>query len=244
MTQKYTFRPFDPTPAEYAAIVHVYNHANPHEPGSVSTWQHWDQHRDPARSFTRYVVEDRENIGGYGFSVRTDTAANKFRFSIYILAEWETEELIDQFYGYIMGRCLDFAPTALLCQTREDQNEKLAWLADQGFQQIMRYPRSVFAIDEFDPTSYAELRERIASQGLEIVSLAELSDRDPEWKRKAYDLEMLLNQDVPRPTSFSPPPFDKYVETEFEGPDFMPELWLLALDGQKYVGDVEFMEIW
>jgi GNAT superfamily N-acetyltransferase len=135
-----------------------------------------------------------------------------------------------------MGLCLDLDATGLVCQTREDETEKIAWLRRQGFQQAMRYPRSTLNVAEFDPVTYSDLSAKIAAQGLEIISLAELHVRDPEWQRNTYDLEMLLNQDVPRPTGFTPPPFEKYAQTEFAGPEFMPELWLIALDGDAYVG--------
>ena len=47
---------------------------------------------------------------------------------------------------------------------------------------------------------------------------------------------MILARDVPRPTEFRPPPFDKYVQNEFEAPLYMPDLWLIAVDGDSYVG--------
>jgi hypothetical protein len=75
MTRTHFLRPFEPTPAEYEAIVQVYNHANPHDSGSASDWQLWDQHREPSRLFTRYVVEHGGDVGGDGYSVRTDTEA-------------------------------------------------------------------------------------------------------------------------------------------------------------------------
>lgn len=236
MTQSYVIRRFDPSAAEYEAIVHVYNQANPHEHGSAATWQHWDQHRDPARKFTRHVVEHRGQIGGYGFSLRTDPAANKFRFAINLLPAWETAELIDQFYAYLTEYCLEHAPSALICGTREDEPEKIAWLKGHGFEQVMRYPRSALNVTDFDPSAFGGLAVKIADQGVEIVSLDELAARDPQWRRNVYDLEMLLSQDVPMPTEFSPPPFEKYAQREFEDPDFMPELWLVALEGDTYVG--------
>jgi len=236
MTEGYTMRRFEPSPAEYEAIVRVYDRANLHDSGSVVTWQHWDQHRDPVRMFTRYVLEKDGELGGYGFSVLTDPAANIFRFVIYLLPNWESAGLISEFYSYIMGKCLVHSPAGLICQTREDDAEKIAWLRQQGFHEAMRYPRSTLMLNKFDQTVFNEPRAKIAEQGLEIISLVELGVLDLEWQHKVYELEMLLNEDVPRPSGFTPQPFDKYVQTEFEGPEFMPELWLIALDGDALVG--------
>jgi len=54
---------------------------------------------------------------------------------------------------------------------------------------------------------------------------------------------MLLNRDVPRPSEFSPPPFEKYAQTEFEAPDFMPELWLVAIDSETYIGTTSLFKL-
>ena len=235
MTSTYNMRLFESSRAEYEAIVHVYNLANPYEAGSVDTWQHWDQNRDPNRLFTRYVVEVDGTIVGYGYSLRTDPEANIFRFAIFFLPQWATTELIDKFYNYIMGLCLKHNPAALLCQTREDESKQIAWLRSQGFHEVLRYPCSNLDVEDFNPTRYDKLKASIAAQGIEILSLVELPDRDPEWQRKVYDLEMLLSQDVPRPSAFIPPSFEKYAQSNFDDPNFLPQLWFIAVDGDKYI---------
>jgi GNAT superfamily N-acetyltransferase len=234
--QEFVPRLFESSQVEYEAIVHVYNRANPDTPGSAVSWRHWDQHRDPVKLFTRYVLERQGEIGGYGFSTRTDPANNKFRFAIHLLPQWTTTTIIDQFYSYIMSHCLDLAPAALLCQTRENETEKIAWMKQHGFAVAMRYPFSILDLSEFDPASYTDLKAHIATQGIEIISLTELATRDPGWQRNIYELEMLLSQDVPMPTTFAAPPFEQYVKREFEDPGFLPEAWMVVLDGDVYAG--------
>lgn len=229
-------RKFEPSIAEYEAIIQVWNAANPNDPGSADTWKHWDQHREPDRLFTRYVAEQQTEIIGYGFSVRTDPIANVFRFAIYFLPLWRTSEFIHSFYGFIMERCLEWGPKALIVQTREVETKKIDWLRNQGFEEKMRYPRSILELTAFDLHIFKKARADIREQGIEILSLSELARRDIGWKRKVYELEMKLTEDVPRPSEFRPPPFDNYVKNEFEGPEFMPDFWLIALDGDSYVG--------
>jgi GNAT superfamily N-acetyltransferase len=229
-------RKFEPSLAEYEAIVQVWNAANPNDPGSADTWQHWDQHREPDRLFTRYVAEQQTEIVGYGYSFRTDPAANIFRFAIYFLPQWQTVELIHEFYSFIMESCLESEPTALIVETREDETEKIDWLRNQGFEETMRYPRSILELAAFDPVIFSKTSANIKAQGIDILSLTELAQRDVGWKKKVYELEMILSKDVPRPSEFRPPPFEKYVQNEFEAPQFMPDLWLIAVDSDSYVG--------
>ncbi len=236
MTPDFNVRPFNPSPAEYEAIVQVYNSDYPNEAGSASQWRHWDEHRDPKRMFSRYVMEHGGEIVGYGFSMRVDPAANKFRFAIYLFPRWRTPDVIDAFYRYIVAQCVQHAPAALICRTMEDHSTKNAWLIENGFEEVMRYPRSILPLVGFDATLFSDVEARIAAAGIEIISVAELATREPDWQRRVYELEMLLTQDVPMPTAFHPPPFDLYVQREFNDPDFMPQWWVVAVNSDQLVG--------
>ena len=236
MTSDYVLRLFEPTLAEYEAIVEVYNAENPQAVASAVSWRHWDKHRDPARLFTRYVVVHGETIGGYGFSLRTDVVADKFRFAGYFLSGWETADLVCQFYAYMMAHCLAHNPTAFICQVREDELGKIRWLEGEGFWPVMRYPRSVLTVADCEPTICAGLEGKMAAEGIEIVSLAALAEREPDWQRRVYELEMLLSQDVPQPVTFSRRPFAQYAQRVFDSPDLLSEGWFVALAGDDYVG--------
>lgn len=232
----YVTRPFDPSEEEYAAIVRVYNLANPRQPGSAASWQHWDKHRDPARLFRRYVVEVDEEIIGYGFSMKSDPEMANFRFAIFLRPDHQTPVLVENFYTYIVGKCMQHEPASLVSQVREDETQKMDWLKQNGFQQVMRFPVSILDVSEFDPKPYDELINKLARQGIKILSLAELQEEDPDWQQRIYELDKLLNLDVPRSQPFVPLPFHLYAKTEFEDPHFMPEGWFVALDGRKYIG--------
>jgi GNAT superfamily N-acetyltransferase len=192
--------------------------------------------------FTRHVLEQAGEIIGYGYSMCTDPQTNTFRFAVYFLPHWQTAGVIDTFYRYVMSRCLDHSPAVLLSMTREDEPAKIAWLRNQGFEEVMRYPCSILQVDRFDPRAYDTLQAELAAQGIEIVSLVELAERDPAWQRKVYDLEMLLSQDVPRPSTFVPPPFEQYRPGYFDDPSFLPHLWFIALHDGHYIGTTSLFQ--
>lgn len=233
---QYITRPFDPTEEEYQAIAHVYNLAKPHQPGSAVSWQHWDKHRDPGRLFRRYVVEVDAEIIGYGFSMKSDPNLANYRFAIFLHPEHQTPELINVFYHYVIEKYMRNKPDSLVTQVREDEIFKLDWLGQNGFYQVMRYPVSILDVSDFDPVPYEALLDRLAQQGIKIHSLAELQEGDPDWQQRIYELDSLLNRDVPSSQPFVPLPFSLYAKTEFEDPHFMPECWFVAMDGKKYVG--------
>lgn len=233
---QYVTRPFEPTEEEYQAIVHVYNLAKPHQPGSVASWQHWDKHRDPGRLFRRYVVEVDANIIGYGFSMKSDPNLANFRFAIFLHPDHQTRGLIDVFYHYVIELCMRNKPDSLVTQVGEDEVQKLDWLGQNGFHQVMRYPVSILDVLDFDPAPYKELLDSVAQQGIKILSLAELKEIDPDWQLRVYELDNLLTRDVPSPQPYVPLPFHLYTKTVFEDPQFMPECWYVAMVGKQYIG--------
>jgi mycothiol synthase len=240
MPQPTIIRPFDPTNEEYAAIVQVYNLSNPYEPGSAESWRHWDQHRDPAKLFQRYVAEQGTRIAGYGFSMKPDPRVNAFHLAIFPHSQNQSPEMIAEFYNAVMDGCLAHGPEALFSHAKEDDALKSNWLAQNGFRPAMRYPLSLLTVAEFDPTPYAGLIDRLAAEGIEIVSVAELAERDDDWQRQIHRLLDELNQDVPTPASFTIAPFEQYAQREFEDPYFMPECWFVAMKGDQYVGFTAF----
>jgi GNAT superfamily N-acetyltransferase len=70
---------------------------------------------------------------------------------------------------------------------------------------------------------------------LTIRSAAQLMDSDPDFKQKIYDLEVRILQDVPMSEEFTPPPYEQWVK-RFDSPNFIPETWMVGLDGATYVG--------
>ena len=232
----HTMRLFNPSDKEYAAIVQVYNQANEFAHGSVAIWRHWDKHRPPERLFRRYVAEQDDEIIGYGFSLLPDTAVNRFHFAIYLSTQWQTTALIDDFYSYIINSCQKHEPVGFTVKIREDESAKTDWLTQNGFKPVMRYPLSILDVSEFDAAAYAHLSDKMATQGVEIVSVAELSGRDADWQKRIYDLDVSVTEDTPSPHPYTHAPFLSYAQSEFEDPGFMPEAWFVALANGQYVG--------
>ncbi len=233
---KYIIRPFNPTDEEYAAIVAVYNQANEFEKGSATGWQHYDKNRALERLFRRYVVELNGEIIGYGFSMRPDTAVNRFQFAIFLPPQHQSDGLIADFYTYIIDNCREHDAIGFTTKIREGASSKMDWLAQNGFQPVMRYPLSTLNVPDFDPAPYAHVFDKIAEQGIEIASLAELSLRDADWQKRIYELDVIISEDVPSPHPYTHAPFHLYAQREFENPQFTPEEWFVAVVEGQYVG--------
>ena len=89
-------------------------------------------------------------------------------------------------------------------------------------------------ITNFDFSRFNGAQERVAAAGVEILTLAELRERDPRWMEKLYEMLWEIEQDVPHTDPPQKEPFDEFVKG-FEHPDFWPEGWQMALE--PAVGD-------
>ncbi|MEJ2750611.1 MAG: GNAT family N-acetyltransferase, partial [Anaerolineae bacterium] len=190
----------------------------------------------PKRLIRRYDAEQGYNIIGNGITMLPDTAVTRLHFAIHLSPQWQTDALIDDFYNHIIDSCQKHDPIGFTVKIREDESAKADWLTRNGFQPVMRYPLSILNLAEFDLTPYAHLADKMAAQNIEIVPVAELSERDADWQRRIYELDVSVTEDTPSPHPYTHAPFPLYAQSEFEDPNFMPEAWFVALANGQYVG--------
>jgi RimJ/RimL family protein N-acetyltransferase len=90
-------------------------------------------------------------------------------------------------------------------------------------------------VPAFDPTPYAGLEDRLRAGGITIATLRDLA-ADPNRDRKLYDLEWELQQDVPAAEDLTRADFEKWLEVTIQAPMCLPNGYLVAVEGDKYVG--------
>jgi len=239
----FTIRPFQPTDAEYEAIVAVHNRAWPDEPAAVSSRKHNDaQWRERDYLFQRFVAAVKGEImaegvylqpfwsykpGKYDYGYSIDPAYANFQHN--------GQSIHTLLYNYVLNSLAGRHLTKLCTGTREDQRDHVNFLDENGFVFQMRYPHSELDVTLFDATRFAGAQERVAAQGIEIVTLPELQQRDPNWKQNVYDLLWELEQDVPSPDPPTKWPMEEF-ERDLQHPCFCADGWFIAVDRGMLVG--------
>ena len=225
------------TDAEYQALVDVNNAASPDEPTSVINRRFNDERWQKDKLFQRFVVDsgDRLVVEGVYFEPFWANAPGKYNYGYSVLPEFEEmPEVHTLVYAYVRGKLAERQPTRLSTGTREDRSHRVAWLKTNGFVVKMRMAESELDITNFDFSRFNGAQERVAAAGVEILTLAELRERDPRWMEKLYEMLWEIEQDVPHTDPPQKEPFDEFVKG-FEHPDFWPEGWQMALE--PAVGD-------
>lgn len=239
-----SIREFDRSDSDYAAAVRLWNETWPEYPDAVEEWQHHDRARNPDFLHRRFVGEVDGTMVGYaecGEHAHSHVPGKYFVF-VNIHPDHRRRGYGTALYDHTV-RLLeerDPKPTVLTSDSREDKNDSGRFLAKRGYASVMRFPMSYLYVEKFDFSKFEGAAERVAEQGIEIRSLAELRETDPDWQREWYELKWELFQDVPLPDPPTKQPFDVWVK-QFEGPSFKIEPHWAAMHDGRYVG---MSELW
>lgn len=235
-----TIRPFQPTAAEYATVVAIHNAIWPEEPTTVAYVKFRDEVWPAEYLRRRFVVEQEGMVIATASYCETHWSyrPGKYAIDIAVHPDHQNQGIGGRIYAYILAEMADLPqpPQILTSLSQEDKAASLYFLGKRGFATTMRFPRSVLAVTEFDPTPFAGAVDRAQARGIEIATLAQLQTRDPDWQEHVWELDCTCTLDEPLPDTFSAPTLEQYIKEEMGTPSFMPEAWFMALDGERYVG--------
>ena len=127
-----------------------------------------------------------------------------------------------------------FDPLRLLAHTREDYEEGIQFAKKLGFNEVMRDWESRLDPASLDLDEWSRYTRQVADQGIEIKTVTDL-ESDPNRDRKLYELEWLIDRDVPSPEPPSKVPFEEFQKV-WERTNLLPDAWFVAVDNGEYVG--------
>ena len=237
-------RPFDWSDEDYRSLIDINNLLFPDELDLPELLKHRDNARDQRYMLERVVAElDGRAIGTASFGETMWTPMpNKFWLYIQVHPDHQRQGVGTEIYDHIVETLSAKEPKILDSWTREDKTEAIGFLRKRGYEQVMRGQNSRITLSEFDPTKWDDVVQRVRDSGIRIVPLEELKEKDPDWRKKLYELDWLLSLDVPEVDEPKKREFEVYCRQTFDKPTFFPEAFFVALDGDDYVG-VSMLEL-
>jgi GNAT superfamily N-acetyltransferase len=237
-SMEFIIRPFQENEAEYRAIVAVHNAVWPDFPDTTEEWRHQDKTRDPQYLFRRFVVEVQEQIVAFGSYCEPwwSIKPGKYHLDASVHPGFCRRGIGSALYNQFTADLAERQPTTLTADTRENQIEAVRFLTQRGFRQAMRAPISYLDVTSFDPAPFAAYPARMVEQNIAIRPLSEIAPIDPDWKRKYWELDWELLQDVPSPDPLTRSSLEVFEQRMFKSPSFLPEAQYIALDGGQWVG--------
>jgi GNAT superfamily N-acetyltransferase len=233
-----SIRDFDYSDADYAAAVVVGNLVYDEYPDTVDDWKHSDAKRPAHLKHRRWLALIGDEVVAYGGYSQNEGMYNPRLFHVEAAVRPDRQGLGvgGALYATILEALAPFDPLRVRSRTREDKAQAVRFLTARGFAEDMRDWESRLDVDGFDQAPYAGHEAKVVAGGITIATLADLTARDPEHRRKLYELDLLLSKDVPHPephTDFSYETFEHFI---FNSPNALPEGFFVALDGDQYVG--------
>ena len=87
-----------------------------------------------------------------------------------------------------------------------------------------------------DQQRFQEYSEKMQRQGIILTNLAEARREGQDSLKKLHELVQLISADMPSPAPFTPTSYEQWKAFELKNPNLLPEGYMIAKDGSKYVG--------
>ena len=223
--------------ADYKATAAIWTANWPEHPKTAEMYRYSYETRNPMSPSGWLSAEDESGIVATGyFREEADSAATgKFLVYVQVRPDRQGEGIGRALFDGILEHLEVHKPEILQSFTREDHEVGAAFLEKRGFRVSMKEQDSELDLSMFEPAKFAGVMDRVRESGIEILPASELSKRDPDWMRKTWELHGEIIPDVPDDDVLHNEPFTEF-EKSFKHPDFIPEGYFLALDGDRYVG--------
>jgi len=229
-------RPF--AEADYPATIGLWNRLNPDRSRSLEDARHTDASLEGKVRKGRWVAEVGGEIVGVGeYSQNLGSLhPQKFILEGYVAPEFQGQGIGKALYERVLEALQTYDPISLRTTVRENQDRALKFLHDRGYAETKRDWVSVLTVAEANLEPFTEAEERLKAQGLEIRSLAELLETDPQAISKLHALFSEIRLDTPRSEPPTPISLGTFVENVVSGPDYDPKAFFIALENTEWVG--------
>jgi GNAT superfamily N-acetyltransferase len=130
------------------------------------------------------------------------------------------------------------AATQVIGWADETQGGALHLLEQTGYREIDREWESTLRVQDIDEVSLRHAIDRVASSGIRLVPLSEVSGTRSGWRHDLYRLYAAVDGDVPTQFDLMEMPFEDF-ESIVLGRRLLPDGFLVAMDGDTLVGLTE-----
>lgn len=229
--QNLTFRPFEPTDADYELVVGLRNEAMPDYRDMVEDWRHWDATRPAHCKWERWVVEADGVAAAQGgfYQFPGMYHPQKFFVDMYVRPAQQGRGVGQAFYNHLVARLAPHDPIALRTEAREDFAAANHILAKLGYEQEMKFWESRLAVAPFDPTPFAGHEEQVRARGVQVVTLRDLMDQGDGYVVPLYEAFMEMIRDVPSPDEHTTPPLEHWIESSLKNHNLLPDGYFIAM---------------
>jgi ribosomal protein S18 acetylase RimI-like enzyme len=226
-------RPFDFSETDYEAVVNIHNTSFPENTSSLEAWKQSDASRDPKYFYQRLVAEEENGaiVGTVSMEEPHWTyKVGKFFIYVAVHPEHRQQGFGAGLYDAALEILTEKQPSMMTSEAREDQPDAMKFLGNRGFQTVQREPISRLDVPSFDASPFRKSLSRFEASGLQVHTVSELLNIDPDCWPKVHELDAKIMADVPMPEPFTPLELEQFVkETADPIRGFNADAWFIAV---------------
>lgn len=249
-------RAFNQTEKDYEAVIVLKKLLEPEEKITLSMLQEQDAETFTNHQLVRVIGEvknqviasaaywnSNESLGSESLGSESSEDESSYRFTMLVHPDYQDGNTPSLMHNYLLSKIEEASSgktTVIISEPKEDEVYLTQLLENSDFELKMRFPRSILNVNSFDTTPYDDLKTKLASQGIEFITLSDVIKIDSNWQENIWRLFTIIDQDVPYPDPQESVSFEDYSQY-YKDELFRPDSWIIAVDThlegkQKYVG--------
>jgi GNAT superfamily N-acetyltransferase len=180
---------------------------------------------------------------GYGHAVRDEwMPAGLYWLHIAVDPALRRRGIGSQLYSALRDHVTSYGATTLRGEAREAEPASLAFAQHMGFAIDRHIFESTLDLARFDERPFAGTIERVGSQGIRLLTMADAGDT-PDARRRLYELMRTVALDIPGGSESSTRPYEAFLTEVCDSPQYVPAGQILAADGDDWIGMVGILNI-
>lgn len=233
------FREFQQS--DYRRLAEIYDAIFPERTRSIEEWKFYDDSLDTTKYyFKRYACINTTTEQAIGFAEMWNPPwmfhPKKFWIDGWVNPKDQRHGVGSSLYEKLQADMNQLGATTAWMGIREDMRSPMMFAAKRGFTEKMRGWESTINPSHVDTAKFSAYTDKATREGITFSTLEHELREDPDCYKKLYELVQVAFRDVPIPDTPTDTPYDQWVSFEMKNPNLIPESYMIAKHGDKYVG--------
>ena len=227
--------------SDYRRLAEIYDAIFPERSRSVEEWQFYDDSLDKSKYYlNRYACINSATSIALGFGEMWHPPwmfhPKKFWFDGWVDPKHQRQGVGSAIYNRLKDDFTQRDAIAAWIGIRENMTGSIAFARKRGFSEKMRGWESTIDPGQADTSEFQRYSVKAFQSGIEFSTLEQELRDDSDCYSKLYELVQTAFRDVPIADTPTDTPYDQWVAFEMKNPNLIPQAYMIAKDGGRYVG--------
>ncbi len=225
--------------SDYPKLSEIHNANHPDYTRSSEEYRTMDESLDRSKYYRqRYAFSENNHTIGFGIVTHVVDMYHPKKFWIELLVDPPVQGrgVASAIYERLDKELANLKAITAWSGSRENLPRLTAFYQKRGFQEKQRAWESRLNVPEADPTRFHGYIERVQKQGITFTNLTDVREKSSGSLHGLHELVQLISSDMPQPAQFTPISFEQWKSFELKSPNLLPEGYIIAKDGPKYIG--------